>query len=197
MLLVYYKRYRSQFYGKQFQWPRCENMCSTKILCIKQYTRLHIRKFELPNKDHEEFVFCCQNEGVRYQTVWLNIVDATYLCMYDNNMYNYIYAFLGSASTIELLPPTQDDPKRRRPSIQRAKDVLGWEPKVVWTSCIYLAIPFFLYSLYTGDATGWYTEDSWVLSYRVATVIFLIVILYVNAYMWYFGQAWGSPSYCL
>jgi UDP-glucuronate decarboxylase len=40
---------------------------------------------------------------------------------------------VGSTSSIEMLPPTQDDPKRRRPSIQRAKDVLGWEPKVVLT----------------------------------------------------------------
>lgn len=28
------------------------------------------------------------------------------------------------------MPSTQDDPQKRKPSIQRAKDVLGWEPKV-------------------------------------------------------------------
>ena len=36
----------------------------------------------------------------------------------------------GGNSKIQLMPPTQDDPKQRRPSIERAKKVLNWEPKV-------------------------------------------------------------------
>jgi UDP-glucuronate decarboxylase len=34
------------------------------------------------------------------------------------------------AAEIRKLPATQDDPQRRRPSIELAKRVLGWEPRV-------------------------------------------------------------------
>ena len=37
---------------------------------------------------------------------------------------------LGGNSRIEMMPPTQDDPKQRRPSIEKAKKVLNWAPKV-------------------------------------------------------------------
>jgi len=36
----------------------------------------------------------------------------------------------GSKSSIEYRPLPQDDPKTRRPDISRAKDILGWEPRV-------------------------------------------------------------------
>jgi UDP-glucuronate decarboxylase len=36
----------------------------------------------------------------------------------------------GSTSAISYLPLPQDDPKRRKPSIERAMAVLGWKPKV-------------------------------------------------------------------
>jgi UDP-glucuronate decarboxylase len=49
----------------------------------------------------------------------------------------------GTTSTIELLPPTQDDPKRRRPSIVRAKAVLGWEPKVTLKAGIQKTVDYF------------------------------------------------------
>jgi dTDP-glucose 4,6-dehydratase len=35
-----------------------------------------------------------------------------------------------SSSTIEYRPLPADDPKVRRPDIRRAKQLLGWEPKV-------------------------------------------------------------------
>jgi len=35
-----------------------------------------------------------------------------------------------SRSTLEYLPLPADDPVRRQPDISRAKDVLGWQPKV-------------------------------------------------------------------
>jgi UDP-glucuronate decarboxylase len=54
-----------------------------------------------------------------------------------------IIHLLGSTSSIEMLPPTQDDPKRRRPSIQRAKDVLGWEPKVTLQEGIRKTVEYF------------------------------------------------------
>jgi UDP-glucuronate decarboxylase len=36
----------------------------------------------------------------------------------------------GSSSTISFHPLPEDDPLRRRPDVTRAKQVLGWEPKV-------------------------------------------------------------------
>jgi dTDP-glucose 4,6-dehydratase len=36
----------------------------------------------------------------------------------------------GGASTIEYKPLPEDDPKRRRPDITKARTLLGWEPKV-------------------------------------------------------------------
>ncbi|MDH4182914.1 MAG: SDR family oxidoreductase [Nitrospinota bacterium] len=37
---------------------------------------------------------------------------------------------VGSKSEIRFLPLPEDDPKKRRPDISRAKQTLGWEPKV-------------------------------------------------------------------
>ncbi len=36
----------------------------------------------------------------------------------------------GSSSTITFQPLPEDDPRRRRPDVTRAKQILGWEPKV-------------------------------------------------------------------
>jgi dTDP-glucose 4,6-dehydratase len=41
-----------------------------------------------------------------------------------------ILGLTGSASKFEYRPLPQDDPKTRRPDISRAKEVLGWEPRV-------------------------------------------------------------------
>jgi UDP-glucuronate decarboxylase len=41
-----------------------------------------------------------------------------------------IHKLVGGTSTIENLSAMEDDPQRRRPDISRAKQVLGWEPKV-------------------------------------------------------------------
>ena len=41
-----------------------------------------------------------------------------------------VLAQTGSASTITTSPLPQDDPKQRQPDISRAKDYLGWVPKV-------------------------------------------------------------------
>jgi len=37
---------------------------------------------------------------------------------------------LGADLSIEYLPLPSDDPKVRQPDISRARDLLGWEPKV-------------------------------------------------------------------
>jgi len=36
----------------------------------------------------------------------------------------------GSASTVQFEPLPQDDPKQRRPDITKARELLGWEPKI-------------------------------------------------------------------
>ena len=41
-----------------------------------------------------------------------------------------IIALSGSKSKITFKPLPQDDPKQRQPDISRAKEVLGWEPKI-------------------------------------------------------------------
>jgi dTDP-glucose 4,6-dehydratase len=41
-----------------------------------------------------------------------------------------ILAVTGAATEIQFKPLPQDDPTRRRPDITRAKELLGWEPKV-------------------------------------------------------------------
>jgi UDP-glucuronate decarboxylase len=41
-----------------------------------------------------------------------------------------VIELVGSSSSIIQQPLPTDDPKRRRPNITKAKDLLGWEPKV-------------------------------------------------------------------
>jgi dTDP-glucose 4,6-dehydratase len=41
-----------------------------------------------------------------------------------------ILELTGSSSTIERRPLPEDDPKTRQPDITRARELLGWEPKV-------------------------------------------------------------------
>lgn len=41
-----------------------------------------------------------------------------------------ILELTGSSSRIEFLPLPEDDPKRRQPDITKARQVLGWEPRV-------------------------------------------------------------------
>jgi UDP-glucuronate decarboxylase len=36
----------------------------------------------------------------------------------------------GSKSKLVYMPLPQDDPKQRQPNIEKAKEILGWEPKV-------------------------------------------------------------------
>jgi len=42
----------------------------------------------------------------------------------------YICRLTGTRSEIVSMPLPEDDPRRRRPDITRAKEVLGWEPRV-------------------------------------------------------------------
>lgn len=49
----------------------------------------------------------------------------------------------GSASKVEYRPLPQDDPKQRQPQIDKAKKVLGWEPKVPLKEGLVKTIAYF------------------------------------------------------
>lgn len=49
----------------------------------------------------------------------------------------------GSASAIEYRPLPEDDPKRRRPDITKARQLLGWEPKVTLEEGLRETIAYF------------------------------------------------------
>lgn len=44
---------------------------------------------------------------------------------------------------IEFRPNTEDDPHKRKPDITKAKDLLGWEPKVPLTKGLPLMVSDF------------------------------------------------------
>jgi len=41
-----------------------------------------------------------------------------------------IQKILGKRAEITFMPPLEDDPKRRKPDIRRAKELLGWQPEI-------------------------------------------------------------------
>jgi dTDP-glucose 4,6-dehydratase len=49
----------------------------------------------------------------------------------------------GTGSTIEFLPLPEDDPKQRQPDITRARELLGWEPKIPLEQGLRNTIAFF------------------------------------------------------
>jgi nucleoside-diphosphate-sugar epimerase len=49
----------------------------------------------------------------------------------------------GSASPIEIRPLPQDDPQVRRPTIDKASEVLGWTPRVSLRSGLEKTIEYF------------------------------------------------------
>jgi UDP-glucuronate decarboxylase len=49
----------------------------------------------------------------------------------------------GSKSQLEFRPLPQDDPKQRQPNIAKAKQLLGWEPKVVLEAGLKKTIAYF------------------------------------------------------
>jgi dTDP-glucose 4,6-dehydratase len=55
-----------------------------------------------------------------------------------------------SRSPTVFQPLPEDDPKVRRPDIRKAREVLGWEPKVGRHEGLRLALPYFLVALEQG-----------------------------------------------
>ena len=47
-----------------------------------------------------------------------------------NELAEQVGATLGKPVKIKYLPLPQDDPKQRKPDIERAKSLLGWEPTI-------------------------------------------------------------------
>ncbi|HVX91696.1 MAG TPA: UDP-glucuronic acid decarboxylase family protein [Xanthobacteraceae bacterium] len=60
----------------------------------------------------------------------------------------------GSRSPIEYHPLPQDDPKRRRPIISQARDVLGWVPRVPLDRGLRTTIDYFSLKLFTEAPTA-------------------------------------------
>ena len=54
-----------------------------------------------------------------------------------------VLAITGSKSKVVFEPLPEDDPKQRRPDISKAKELLGWEPKVSLQEGLRLTIPWF------------------------------------------------------
>jgi dTDP-glucose 4,6-dehydratase len=54
-----------------------------------------------------------------------------------------ILDYTGSKSTLSFLPLPEDDPKVRRPDIQRAREILRWEPAVPRREGLVRTIPYF------------------------------------------------------
>jgi dTDP-glucose 4,6-dehydratase len=54
-----------------------------------------------------------------------------------------IISFTNSESKLSFKPLPKDDPKRRKPDISRAKEVLGWEPKIGLEKGLEKTIDFF------------------------------------------------------
>ena len=54
-----------------------------------------------------------------------------------------VVALTGSKSKIIYKPLPTDDPKQRKPDIIRAKEVLGWEPKVSRSEGLKITLDYF------------------------------------------------------
>jgi len=62
-----------------------------------------------------------------------------------------IVAQTKSKSAIEYHPLPEDDPKRRQPVISRARDVLGWSPRITLDEGLRATINYFSLRLFTGE----------------------------------------------
>jgi dTDP-glucose 4,6-dehydratase len=63
-----------------------------------------------------------------------------------------VLAVTGSKSKIRYQPLPQDDPKQRRPDITKAKNLLGWEPKIDLDSGLRMSLEYFRTAVLTKSA---------------------------------------------
>jgi len=54
-----------------------------------------------------------------------------------------VIARIGTGARIAHLPPTEDDPRRRRPDISRARELLGWAPETALDAGLDRTIAYF------------------------------------------------------
>ncbi len=61
-----------------------------------------------------------------------------------------VLAVTGSKSKLRFEPLPQDDPKQRRPDISRARNLLGWEPKIDLETGLKLSLDYFRQAIADG-----------------------------------------------
>jgi len=64
-----------------------------------------------------------------------------------------VLAVTGSKSAIRNEPLPQDDPKQRRPDISKAKNLLGWEPKIDLEAGLKMSLDYFRQAVAEGTAS--------------------------------------------
>ncbi len=70
-----------------------------------------------------------------------------------NEFAQEIIELTGSRSAIQYKPLPEDDPKQRRPDIQTAQKILGWEPKVDRKKGLSITLDYFREVLSRGNST--------------------------------------------
>ncbi|HRH35628.1 MAG TPA: GDP-mannose 4,6-dehydratase, partial [Catalimonadaceae bacterium] len=60
-----------------------------------------------------------------------------------NQFAEEIIKLIGSTSSVTYLPLPKDDPKQRKPDITRAREILGWEPKIDRAEGLKLTLEYF------------------------------------------------------
>lgn len=60
-----------------------------------------------------------------------------------NQFAEEIIKLTGSSSPVSYLPLPKDDPKQRKPDITRAREILGWEPKIDRAEGLKLTLEYF------------------------------------------------------
>ncbi|HWP02742.1 MAG TPA: GDP-mannose 4,6-dehydratase, partial [Gemmatimonadaceae bacterium] len=71
----------------------------------------------------------------------VNLGNPTEFTIYE--LARLVLELTGSSSAIEYRPLPADDPRVRRPDISRARELLGWEPKVALREGLERTIPYF------------------------------------------------------
>ncbi len=69
-----------------------------------------------------------------------------------NELAEKVGEIIGRKVAIDYLPLPQDDPKQRQPNIERAKALLGWEPKVALDEGLKKTVAYFAEAIGTGSA---------------------------------------------